>query len=69
MIDSQSWTSQADVNAWCEMLGLVHDEAKDAGEVFLAYLAGVALTHAHSLRQKSSSDNKTMLPADVGEPE
>jgi hypothetical protein len=42
---------EQDVNAWCELLGLVHDEAKDAGEDFLAYLAGVALTHAHSLRR------------------
>jgi hypothetical protein len=42
---------QSDMNAWCELLGLIHDEAKVAGEDFLAYLTGVALTHADSLRK------------------
>jgi hypothetical protein len=69
MTDSQSWTSEADVNAWCEMLGLVHDEARDAGEVFLAYLAGVALTHAHSLRQKARRDKQQAMPTDAAEPD
>jgi hypothetical protein len=69
MIDSQSWTPAADVNAWCEMLGLVHDEARDAGEVFLAYLAGVALTHAHSLRLKVDSQAKPVVSVNAAESE
>ncbi len=49
MIDDQPFAPDADVAAWCQLLGTVRDQAKDAGEDFLAYLAGVALSHAKTL--------------------
>jgi hypothetical protein len=52
MTDRKRPETAADVAAWCELLGLVRDEAKTAGEDFLAYLTGVALSHATTLSHR-----------------
>jgi hypothetical protein len=52
---------KADIGAWCQLLGLVRDEAKDAGEDFLAYLTGVALSHASTLVPREKKPTATIV--------
>ena len=58
---------RSDVAAWCELLGLVQDEAKSAEENFLAYLTSVALSHASTLRRKPQVDPPTLRLVDGDE--
>jgi hypothetical protein len=60
MTDRKRPEPRTDVTAWCELLGLVRDEAKDAGEDFLAYLTGVALSHATTIQRRR--DGQEPLP-------
>ena len=45
--------------AWCGLLGVVRDEARDAKEDFLVYLVEVAIAHALSLDATAATSNRT----------
>jgi hypothetical protein len=67
MTDKKRPEAGADVTAWCELLGLVRDEAKTAGEDFLAYLTGVALSHATTLSHRRNGQEPTPHIASQGD--